>query len=125
MKRFIARTLAAGALSAGLGLAAPQAQAADHTIALIKGLTGVMAFVGVPETNAVRMAIDELNAKNYLGPNDKLALTVNDDGQDRGQMMSLVQRAANLDKALVILGSASSPFTIALSPVINNELKVP
>lgn len=100
------------------------ASAADYTIAAIKSLTGPLAFVGVPEANAIRMAIDELNEKNYLGEGNKLRLVLNDDQNDRGQLLSLLNRAVYTDNALIVLGTANSSLGVAVAPALN-ELKVP
>ena len=79
-------------LAAGATLAAVSASAAEFTIASIKALTGPLAFVGVPEANAVKMAIDELNAANYLGAGNSIKLVSNDDQNDRAQITTLLTR---------------------------------
>ena len=91
-------------LTAGATLASVSASAAEFTIASIKALTGPLAFVGVPEANAVKMAIDELNAANYLGAGNTLKLVSNDDQNDRAQITTLLTRAARVDNALIVLG---------------------
>ena len=111
-------------LMAGAALAPLPAAAAEHTIALIKALTGPLAFVGVPEANAVKQAVDELNAANYLGNGETLKLLVNDEQNDRAQLMTLMNRAAKLDNALVILGPANTVLAIAVAPVLN-DLQIP
>lgn len=99
------------------------AMADEYTIAVGKGLTGPLAFVGVPESNGIKMAIEELNARKFLGEH-KLALTTNDDANDRGQAVSLLNRAVRSDNALVYLGTANSSMAIAIAPVLN-DLKIP
>ena len=111
-------TRAALAVATMLGCVNASA-AADLTIAVGKGLTGPLAFVGVPQVNAIRMAVDEINASGTFGA-DKIKLVVNDDGNDRGQMLTLVNRATNIDDALLFLGTASSALAMGIAPALND-----
>ena len=111
-------------LAAGATLASVSASAAEFTIASIKALTGPLAFVGVPEANAVKMAIDELNAANYLGAGNSIKLVSNDDQNDRAQITTLLTRAAKVDNALIVLGGANSVLMIAIAPLLN-DLQIP
>jgi branched-chain amino acid transport system substrate-binding protein len=111
-------------LAAGATLASVSASAAEYTIASIKALTGPLAFVGVPEANAVKMAIDELNAANYLGAGNSFKLVSNDDQNDRAQITTLLTRAAKVDNALIVLGGANSVLMIAIAPLLN-DLQIP
>jgi branched-chain amino acid transport system substrate-binding protein len=123
--RKLGKAAAAAILACTLGVAAPApAQAEDFVIAVGMALTGPLAFVGVPEVNAIKMAVDELNAQNFLGAGNKIVLVINDDANDRGQIMTLLNRAAKVDKALVFLGPANSSITIAIAPILN-ELQMP
>ena len=87
-------------LLAGAAISPLSAVAAEFTIASIKALTGPLAFVGVPEANAVKMAVDELNAANYLGAGNSIKLVSNDDQNDRAQITTLLTRAAKVDICL-------------------------
>lgn len=107
----------------GLACASGTVSAADYVIAAGKGLTGPLAFVGVPELNGIRLAVDDLNAQGFLGEH-RLVLTVGDDANDRGQAMTLLNRAAKVDNALMFLGTAASGMAIATAPLVN-ELKMP
>ena len=109
---------------AGAVLSPLPSLAAEFTIASIKALTGPLAFVGVPEANAVKMAIDELNAANYLGAGNSLKLISNDDQNDRAQITTLLTRAAKVDNALIVLGGANSVLMIAVAPLLN-DLQIP
>jgi branched-chain amino acid transport system substrate-binding protein len=121
---FTIRTLGVATLGLAAGAAVLPAAAADFVIAAGKGLTGPLAFVGVPEVNAIRLAVDDLNTQKFLGADHKLVLTVGDDANDRGQAMTLLNRAAKLDKALMFLGTANSSLAIATAPLVN-ELQLP
>ena len=111
-------------LLAGAAISPLSAVAAEFTIASIKALTGPLAFVGVPEANAVKMAVDELNAANYLGTGNSIKLVSNDDQNDRAQITTLLTRAAKVDNALIVLGGANSVLMIAVAPMLN-ELQIP
>ena len=111
-------------LLAGAAISPLSAVAAEFTIASIKALTGPLAFVGVPEANAVKMAVDELNAANYLGAGNSIKLVSNDDQNDRAQITTLLTRAAKVDNALIVLGGANSVLMIAVAPMLN-ELQIP
>lgn len=111
-------------LTAGAALASLSASAAEFTIASIKALTGPLAFVGVPEANAVKMAVDELNAANYLGAGNSIKLLSHDDQNDRAQITTLLTRSAKVDNALVVLGGANSVLMIAVAPLLN-DLQIP
>ena len=50
------------ALAAGLSLASHAALAADRKIVILQALTGGAAFVGVPASDGMKFAADELNA---------------------------------------------------------------
>lgn len=119
IKPTLLAVLAAGAIAASL-----PAAAAEYTISSIKALTGPLAFVGVPEANAVKMAIDELNAANYLGAGNSIKLISNDDQNDRAQLTTLLTRSAKVDDALIILGPANSVLMIAIAPLLN-DLQIP
>ena len=111
-------------LLAGAALSPLAAVAAEFTIASIKALTGPLAFVGVPEANAVKMAVDELNAANYLGAGNSIKLISNDDQNDRAQLTTLLTRSAKVDNALIVLGGANSVLMIAIAPLLN-DLQIP
>lgn len=111
-------------LAAGAALVPAHSMAAEFTIASIKALTGPLAFVGVPEANAVKMAVDELNAANYLGAGNSIKLISNDDQNDRAQITTLLTRAAKVDNALIVLGGANSVLMIAVAPLLN-DLQIP
>ena len=118
------KTKLAALLVAGATLGSLQANAAEYTISSVKALTGPLAFVGVPEANAVKMAVDELNASNYLGAGNSIKLSNNDDQNDRAQLTTVLTRAAKADNAMIVLGGANSVLMIAIAPLLN-DLQIP
>jgi branched-chain amino acid transport system substrate-binding protein len=113
-----------GLLVAGAFLSPLAASAAEYTIVSMKALTGPLAFVGVPQANATAMAVDELNASNYLGAGNTLKLINQDDQNDRAQITTILTRAAKVDNALIVQGGANSVLMIAVAPILN-DLKMP
>lgn len=97
--------------------------AAEYNIAVGKSLTGNLAFIGVPEANAIQMAVDELNAAKFLG-DDVLTVTVDDDANDRGQTVTLLNKAAANPNTMIYLGSIWGAHAVAVAPLLN-DLKLP
>ena len=106
-----------------LAVAPTVVAAADRTVVLLQGLTGVLGFLGVPMTDGMKLAIEELNASNFLGA-DKIKAIVVDNASDRGQSMTAVTRYGNDAEVLAILGPNSAAQAIPAAAVAN-ELKVP
>lgn len=99
------------------------AHAEDIVVGAPLALTGPYAWVGVPSREGIEVALEEVNRTQALGAN-QLKLVIEDTGSDKGQAITLVNRFALRDKALLVLGPSSSVEGIAVAPVAN-ELKVP
>lgn len=109
-------------LAAALGAAAAQAQE-DLTVVSIQASTGALAYGGVFFQNAIRMAVDETNAKGGIH-GAKIKLIERDNGSDKGQAIHLANQAADRDRALMVLGPTSTADAIAVAPVFA-EKRVP
>ncbi len=107
------------AVAAGMTLAAHAAQAADRKIIILQALTGGAAFVGVPASDGMKFAADELNAKNFLGA-DKITYEVVDSASARAQAMAAVTRYAADPNVLFILGPTTAPESIPSAGVAND-----
>lgn len=99
------------------------AAAEEYKISLGTSMTGNLALFGVPMANGIRMAVEELNAKKFLG-DDTLSLTVEDDGNDRGQIVTLLNTAAADPKTLIHGGLIWGPHVVSVAPLVN-DLKIP
>ena len=108
------------AILAGLAFAACGLQAADRKIVILQALTGGAAFVGVPATEGMKFAADELNAKNFLGGGDKIVFEVADSASARPQAMAAVTRYAADPSVLFILGPTTAPESIPSAGVAND-----
>ncbi len=107
------------AVAVGMALAAHAAQAADRKIIILQALTGGAAFVGVPASDGMKFAADEMNAKNFLGV-DKITYEVVDSASARAQAMAAVTRYAADPSVLFILGPTTAPESIPSAGVAND-----
>ncbi len=99
------------------------ARAADLTIGLVMAQTGPYAFAGAPAAKGAQLAAEEINASGVLG-NDKVVLLSEDNGGDKTQALTLLNRFALKDHALLVLGPTS---TVELSSFaeLANSLQIP
>jgi len=107
------------AVLAGLALASQGLFAADRKIVILQALTGVAAFVGVPASEGMKFAADELNAKNFLG-GDKIVFEVVDSASARAQAMAAVTRYAADPNVIFILGPTTAVESIPSAGVAND-----
>ena len=108
------------AILAGLAFAYGGLQAADRKIVILQALTGGAAFVGVPASEGMKFAADELNAKNFLGGGDKIVVEIADSASARPQAMAAVTRYAADPTVLFILGPTTAPEAIPSAGVAND-----
>lgn len=106
-------------LSAATALACSFAIAADRKIVILQALTGGASFVGVPASEGMKFAAEEMNAKNFLGA-DKIVLEVADSASARPQAMAAVTRYAADPSVLFILGPTTAPESIPSAGVAND-----
>lgn len=120
MTHLTRRLLLAG--TGAFAATAARAQPADIPVGVPMALTGPYAFVGVPIRNGIVTALEQANAAGTLW--GKIRIIEADDGSDKGQAVTLVNRMATVDKVLMILGPTSSIEGTAAAPVAN-DLQVP
>lgn len=120
---FQIRSLSAVVLSASL-LASVPAMAKDIIVGAGLSLTGSYAFVGVPQANGMKMALEEINAKKLLGEGNKIVLNIYDDGNERAQALTVAQKAVIQDKAVAFFAPANAPVAVAVAGAMN-DLGVP
>ena len=86
-------------------------------------LTGTTATFGKSTDNGIRMAFDEINAKNPpLGK--KLELFTEDDASRTEQVPQVVQKLINQNNVLVLMGEVASSRSLAAAPIAQQS-KVP
>ena len=108
--------LAIGAFAASLAFAAP-ASAQDITIGVSVTTTGPAAALGIPERNALEFVPAEIGGV-------KIKTIVLDDGGDPTAATTNARRFITESNADIIMGSSTTPPTIAMSTVAN-EVGVP
>jgi branched-chain amino acid transport system substrate-binding protein len=105
------------------GTAPAPAVAGGVVVGAQLALTGPYAWVGVPARDAMALGVEEINASGLLG-DTKIQLVVEDTGSEKTQSITLVNRFAVRDKAVMVLGPSSSAEGVAIAPVAN-DLKIP
>ena len=114
---FLAVLLCIVAVPCGAG--EPQTIKIGHEVAL----TGPNATWGQSEANAVKMAVEKVNAQGgVLGR--KLEIVAYDNRADRLEAVNVAKRLVEQDKVVAIIGPAQSGVTNAIREV-NNSAKVP
>ncbi len=104
---------------AGCAPAAPQTIKIGHEVAL----TGSNATWGQSESNALKMAVEEINkAGGVLGK--QLEIVAYDNRADRVEAVNVAKRLAEQDKVAAIIGPAQSGVTNAIREV-TNAAKIP
>lgn len=99
------------------------AQGKDIPVGVMNALTGNYAFGGVPIQNAMKLALEEANAKGMPG-GAKFKIYEGDVAGEKGQAISLTNQFVKRDNVLMILGPTISASALAAAPVAN-ELQVP
>ena len=106
-------TLTAAAFAAALALpAAALAQTSDITIGISITTTGPAAALGIPERNALEFVPKEIGGV-------PLKVIVLDDGGDPTAATTNARRFVTESKADIIMGSSTTPPTVAISTVAN------
>ena len=111
------------ALVTALVAATSSAMAADRKIMILQSLTGVASFVGVPAVNAMKLLVEELNAKKVFGA-DRLVIEVADSASARAQAVAAVTRAAADPEILAIMGPTTAVEAIPAASIAN-DAKIP
>jgi branched-chain amino acid transport system substrate-binding protein len=119
-RRFGVAALAAVALvllSAGAGSAQ---QGGDIWLAEISPLTGPLSFVGVDNRAGVNVAVAEINRRGGIRGR-RVRVEVFDDGSNPSQAVSHMNRVANDDKFVGVVGSGFSSSGLAVAPIVERE----
>jgi branched-chain amino acid transport system substrate-binding protein len=105
-------SLAIAAVAVSLSVAGAQAQTPDITIGITTSTTGPAAALGIPERNALEFVPKEIGGV-------PLKVIVLDDGGDPTTATTNARRFVTESKADIIMGSATTPPTVAVSTVAN------
>jgi branched-chain amino acid transport system substrate-binding protein len=107
-------------LSAGAGSGAP---AGDVWLAEISPLTGPLSFVGVDNRQGVDAAVREINRRGGI-KGRRVRVQLFDDGSNPSQAVSHMNKVADDDKFLGVIGSGFSSSGLAVAPIVERE-KIP
>jgi len=119
MKRLRKVIVAATALCAVAGSAGAQ----EVKVGVVLSNTGTFAFVGAPVINAIKLAHEEMVAANFFGAT-KVTLMVEDNRSDKQEALTLINRMATRDNAVMIIGPVSTGEAMAAAPLAV-DLKIP
>ena len=120
MTRF-RKVVAATALAASVTLGSAAAQ--EIKLGVVLSNTGTFAFVGAPVINAIKLAHEEMTASGFFGAT-KVTLMVEDNRSDKQEALTLINRMATRDNALMVIGPVSTGEAMAAAPMAV-ELKIP
>lgn len=115
IRRHITQLASTVALAATSALAPVLAQAAEFKIAVVMGTTGPVAFVGVPATNAMKLAEEDLRAEKFFGANS-LKVTYEDNRSEKQEAITLLNRFAQDKSTLMFIGPVASSEALAAAP---------
>jgi len=113
----------AAAFAAVLLAMTTTAGAAEVVVGAIAELTGSAADFGTNTARGLQVGAEWLNARKDMSGNT-VKLIVEDDGTDKGQALTLLNKFALRDNAAVIVGTSSSALSASIAPRAE-ELKVP
>src|SRR5262245_20543246 len=102
------------------GLVAASAAQADITIGFVTSLSGPGSSIGIPYGRGIAAAVEYKSEVN----GEKIKLIQLDDGSDPSAATRNARKLVEEEKVDILIGTASSPSTIAMVAVAN-ELKVP
>jgi branched-chain amino acid transport system substrate-binding protein len=72
---------------------------------------------GVPQKQAVQLAVDEVNQSDYLGDKTKLVVNFEDDAGDKTQAINAMTKLVTSDKVIAVIGPTLSSSAFAADPV--------
>lgn len=101
---------------------ADQRGVTDNEIVLgsIQALSGPVASWGVPISNGLRMAVDDINAAGGVHGR-KLRIVIEDDQYDPRKALQAADKLINRDKIFAFLSNLGTPQTLALIKVVERQ----
>lgn len=117
--------LTLSSLALGLGLLTGCAPKAPETIKIgtIQPLTGAIAVYGKNVSQAVQLAVDEVNLAGGIG-GKKVELVTEDDGFKPENTVSAFKKLVTKDKVVAVVGALTSNCTLAITSLAQGS-KVP
>jgi branched-chain amino acid transport system substrate-binding protein len=104
-----------------LPLMAGAASAVEYKLVNLASQTGTYSFVGVPLSNGLRLATEQINASGMLGPGNSIKLLHDDTASDRNQSITMVTKYGDDKETLLVFGPTSTPELMAAGPVAKEK----
>lgn len=117
--RRLATAVAVASLSA-----VTSTHAQEVKIGVAAALTGPASFVGTEIKRGAEIAIDEINAKGGV-KGRKLVLIARDDEHNPVKTVAQYRELVEREKVVAMLGASNSASMLAVTPIVNDTLKVP
>jgi branched-chain amino acid transport system substrate-binding protein len=100
------------------------ASAQDVKIGYSGALSGPASFTGLDIKRGAEMAIDEINAKGGV-KGRKLVLVSRDDEHNPVRTVAQYRELVERERVVAMLGATNSASMLAVTPIVNDTLKVP
>jgi branched-chain amino acid transport system substrate-binding protein len=100
------------------------ASAQDVKIGYSGALSGPASFTGLDIKRGAEMAVDEINAKGGV-KGRKLVLVSRDDEHNPVRTVAQYRELVEREKVVAMLGATNSASMLAVTPIVNDTLKVP
>ena len=100
------------------------ASAQDVKIGYSGALSGPASFTGLDIKRGAEMAIDEINAKGGV-KGRKLVLVSRDDEHNPVRTVAQYRELVERERVVAMLGATNSASMLAVTPIVNETLKVP
>lgn len=100
------------------------ASAQDIKIGYSGALSGPASFTGLDIKRGAELAIDEINAKGGI-KGRKLLLVSRDDEHNPVRTVAQYRELVERERVVAMLGATNSASMLAVTPIVNDTLKVP
>lgn len=112
------------AVAAALIASAGGVSAQDIKIGYSGALSGPASFTGLDIKRGAEIAVEEINAKGGV-KGRKLVLVSRDDEHNPVRTVAQYRELAEREKVVAMLGATNSASMLAVTPIVNDSLKIP
>lgn len=122
MKKIALLTMFAVFLFSALSFASCGARKTDtgegsYKVGVVLSLSGPGSPLGLPEKNAVEMAVEEINQSGGIN-GKKIEVIIEDDQTDPAKASQAARKLIEKDKVIALIGSSVSPCSLAIKEVV-------
>jgi len=93
-------------------------EAGTFKVGVILSLSGPGSPLGLPEKNAVEMAVEEINQGGGIN-GKKIEVIIEDDQTDPAKASQAARKLIEKDRVIALIGSSVSPCSLAIKEVVN------